>query len=838
MKSDRWAEIQALFHDALAVEPEQREALLSQADPQLRAEVTSLLQAHYDDPDFLEAPLTNAEWMEDAAVERIGPYQLVRPLGEGGMGRVYLARQETDAFTRFVALKVVKRGMDTEEVLRRFDAERRILASLRHSNIAQFLDAGATADGRPYFVMEFVDGERIDDWVSRTQPPLRQRLSVLRTLCGAVQHAHQNLVLHRDIKPGNVLIDIDGTPKLVDFGIGRLLDPAADGTRTHAAARRLTPEYAAPEQFGTEVVTTAADVYSLGVLLFELLTDQRPWQDDRTVDSVTPRPSDVVTQDDARPLAERTRLRRTLRGDLDNIVAMAMHPEPARRYASAAALASDLERYLAGRTVRARADSWGYRTAKFVTRNPWLVATAATLLIGSTTFAATARSQARTLERERDKAREVQGFLLETFGASTAEGAEGDSVSVRQLLDSQTEVASVAFDGDPELQGAMLGVLADAYERLGLYERADSLARVALDLHQQVHTGDHADVAAALNLLGWVEHQRGELDEAVQHLQASVSMWRRLSGEGEEGLSRALNDLGSVHDQAGRMDEAEPLLREALALRSESAGPLDRSVAITSSNLAVLHYRRGEYAAADSLGQMALDALRASVGPDHRRTFIAQSNLATFRWVAGDLDGAAVLHEDLLERHTRTSGGRNARTASAMVAYASLMRAQNRHAEAAEMLSEALVIQMEVFGSPHRDIGNTARILGVVLQRLGRNVEALASFEHALAVHREVFEAGHPLIGEALVGVAIANAELGGYPAAVSALEEAIGVFEAQSGPNDDRTADARLRLVEVLIDAGRDEEAAYTLATVDRARLSDRLGARWDALRERISPG
>lgn len=812
MKPDEWEKIQAIFHEALQRPPAERDDYVASAtggDRALGTRVNELLSAHFADPDFLETPL---EWPERAALdvpshghERIGPYQIVRPLGEGGMGVVYLANHSTPEFTRSVAIKVVRPGMDTDDVLRRFDTERQILASLNHAHIAQLYDAGATPDGRPYFVMEFVDGDRIDEWVTRTRPSLEQRLRLFQQICGAVQYAHQNLVVHRDLKPGNVLVTPDGSAKLVDFGIGRILSDssAPSGDVTHTQARVLTPDYAAPEQFTGSALTTAVDVYSLGVLLFELLTGRRPGRERRNgtpvgtdpTSATASRPSDAVRRREDLSPTDRARRARALRGDLDNIVAKAIRDDPARRYGSAAELAADIDRHLAGRTVQARPDSLAYRASTFARRNPWLLATAATVLVASTGFAVTTGIQSARIARERDKAQEVQSFLLETFGASTAEGAEGDSVSVRQLLDGQRDIVSTLYAADPEMEAEMLSVLAEAYERLGLYDPAAELATRALEASTALRGGDHPDVAHGLNVMGWIVHRRGDSAEGAELLARSVAMWRRLGERDPSGLARALNDLGSVLDQRGETEQAESVLREALALRQTVDGEYDRGVAVTSSNLAVLLYRQGDHAGADSLGQLALERLRSTVGPDHQRTFVAQSNLATFRWVAGDLEGAAELHEDLLERTTRIQGGDNPRTASAMVTYASLLRAQGRANDAETMLREALQIQEASLDPSHPDIGNTTRILGVILQQSGRPEEGLDYLERATQVNRSAYGPTHPLVGESLVGVGIAHEQLGRVAAALSAYAEAAEILSAARGPDHATTRDAKGRL-------------------------------------------
>ena len=836
MDPERWGVITRVFHEVLGQPREARGRALDAAcrgDPSLRRAVQQLLDAHDEDPEFLEVPLARVGslvWRDTgpgvSTEETLGAFRLVRPLGQGGMGEVFLATQETPEFSRSVAIKIVKRGMDGSDILRRFGVERQILATLRHPNIAQFYDAGTTDDGRPYFAMEFVDGRPIDTFARERQLSVKERLRLFQAVCSAVQHAHQNLIVHRDIKPGNVLVGDDGVPKLLDFGIGKVLagSPSPGTSLTRSEARVLTPEYAAPEQFRGEPVTTATDVYALGVLLFQLLTGHRPFEEDAAsyetlaraiCERTSPRPSEaVVGPAEAPPAAGR--LRRQLAGDVDNIILKALRKEPARRYGSAAALAEDVERHLTGRPVRARPDTLRYRTGKFLRRHRAAVAaaTAVVLALVGTTVVTTAQS--RRVVQERDKAREVQSFLLEAFGANAADEAP-DSVTVRQLLDRRAATVDAAYAGQPELEAEMFAVLADAYERLGIYDRAEQLARRALTLRQQLFSGDHPDLASSLSILGWIRHQQGASSEAVSLLERATAMWRRLGPAYREQMSRALNDLGAVYDQLGREDDAEPALREALAIRLARLGPRNREVGITASNLAVLLYRRGRFAAADSLGTQALQALRASLGPDHARSLIAQGNLANFRIAAGNITGAEAMERDLLQRQERTQGRRQPRTAAAMVNYANLLRVERRPGEAEPLLREALSIQEETLGPNHRDVGNTLRVLGLVLSQERHFDQAASALRRAVAVNRHVYGPVHVQVAAATQALATEYATSGDTVAAVREHRRAIAVYEQAVGPDHPRTIDARIRLGALLLAAGRPHDALDDLAEAHR---------------------
>ncbi|MCM3878095.1 MAG: serine/threonine protein kinase, partial [Thermoanaerobaculia bacterium] len=382
MTPERWRDVQRLFHEALERPRAERAAFVSGAaagDAELEAEVASLLASADTDEGFLETP---ARPPPETPRSRIGPYDVVREIGHGGMGTVFLAMRADEQFKKRVAIKVVRRGMDTEAVLRRFRQERQILAGLDHPNIARLLDGGNTEDSLPYLVMEYVEGEPVTTWCERRGIGVREKIALYRTICAAVHFAHQNLVVHRDLKPGNILVAEDGAPKLLDFGVAKLLNPEVSGQTldlTGASVRVFTPEYASPEQIRGERITTATDVYALGVLLHEILTGRRP-------------------------STEPGRTKRTLPPDLDTIVGMATHPEPARRYASAEQLSEDLRRYLEGLPVKARRDTLSYRTGRFLSRHKTGAAAAALVvlsLVGG--ILATAR-QARIARAERARA--------------------------------------------------------------------------------------------------------------------------------------------------------------------------------------------------------------------------------------------------------------------------------------------------------------------------------------------------------------------------------------------------------------------------------------------------
>src|SRR5690606_25896158 len=552
MTTDPLDRLERLFRAARMHPPDERAAFLDAAcadDPALRAEVEALLAADADaEADgFLARPATGL--LGDAAraagdggpgeapdplLDRlVGPYRVLRPLGEGGMGAVYLAVRE-EPFLRYVALKVVRAGLHAPEVVRRFEQERQILASLDHPNIARLLDGGVTDDGLPYFAMEYGAGRPLPTYCDEHRLSCDERLRLFRAVCEAVHYAHQNLVLHRDLKPSNILVATDGadgkpTVKLLDFGIAKVLNPHLSPSAmpvTRTALRVMTPEYASPEQVRGEPLSTASDVYSLGVVLYELLTGHRPYRITtgsteeivRVVCEQEPeRPSTKVVRDEtiARGNGEETitakavgaargahpeRLRRRLRGDLDTVVLMALRKEPQRRYASAEQLGRDLDRYRQGLPVLAHRDSRAYRLGKLVRRHKTATALVLVVLASVVGFALFSSWQARRVAEERDraqtaqaKAEQVAAFLVSLFGQADPTETLGDTLTVREVLDAGARRVEAELAGQPEVQAAVLSVIAQAYRSLGRSSDAVPLLERALALRRKALGNDHPD---------------------------------------------------------------------------------------------------------------------------------------------------------------------------------------------------------------------------------------------------------------------------------------------------------------------------------------------------------
>jgi len=493
MIADRWQQVDSLLQRSSEMDPSERTAFLNEAcgeDLELQSEVERLL-AHADKTlGFLKTPVAEAARELTLVGRRIGSYVLLRVLGEGGMGRVFLAARADEQYQQFVAVKLMHAGLwQSQMMLQRFQRERQILANLSHPNIARLLDGGMTPDGSPYLVMEYVGGTPIDEYCRKKRPSIKARLELFRKVCLAVEYAHKNLVVHRDIKPANVLVTEDGTPKLLDFGIAKLLDPDNEGQKlpkTRLTERLMTPEYASPEQLRGESITTATDVYGLGVLLYELLAGEQPFAEQtanplemvRQICEVDPRPPSAV--------ALRSPDRESLRGDLDAITLKALQKDRSRRYGSPSELAADINRYLNNQPVLARPATAAYRARKYFQQHRIGVSMAAFVAVVLVSFAVAQSFELRRTRRERERADRVTEFMTSMFRVSDPSEARGNEIRAREILDKASNNIATGLSKDPQLEAQMMHVMGTVYGSLGLYSRSETLLRQAAEIRKRV----------------------------------------------------------------------------------------------------------------------------------------------------------------------------------------------------------------------------------------------------------------------------------------------------------------------------------------------------------------
>ena len=787
---NRWETIQALYLDLLEFEDAERERELRRRcghDEELFREVCSLLNVDIhpllDGLAIDSVPLPTAAAQVGETVDR---YRLLERIGEGGMGVVYRAERADGAYEQTVALKLVKPGMDSEAVLRRFRFERQILAGLRHPGIARLLDGGLHGDARPYLVVEYVDGESIISYCDRHRLGIDERLRLFEQVCEAVAYAHQNLVVHRDLKPSNIFVTETepGNPqvKLLDFGIARLLQETEEMPMlTQAGERVLTPAYAAPEQIAGGRVTTATDVYGLGVVLFELLTGERPIDEKelRNLERAVlhhdpPPPSTARLTDEAadRRRTTRAQLKRRLSGDLDTIILKSLRKEPERRYASADGLLSDLIRHRRNMPVAARPDRAGYRIRKFVQRHRAGVAaaTAAVVLVlavAGVAFDRVSRERDRA-QLEATKAAAVAAFLQETFAVSDPSQSRGETVTARELLDRGAARIAADLSDQPEIRAQMLHVIGEVYGSLGLVGEADTLLHRALELRQSILSDDHPDLARTLNALGVLYEMQGRYGEAVQVNREAVEILR-MHGE-EEALANSLHSLAHAQMRHGDLADAERNIREAIDIKRRLYGDVHAQVAYSLNILGDVHLYQHDTERGEPILREVLEMRRRLLGEDHLDVAVSHHNL-----------GAAL---------------RNLR----------------RHAEAEEHYRKALPIWEKVYGTRGSEYANTLSHLALMVSAQGRFEEAEALHHEALDLMRGVFGDEHPRLSVALVRLAMSLTQENRLAEAEAVYRDALAMQRSVLGDAHPFTSDWMVRLGNTIRLQGRYAEAEQML--------------------------
>jgi eukaryotic-like serine/threonine-protein kinase len=820
---DRRRRADRILDEALDLPPEQRAALLDRAcgdDAELRALVLRLLAgAEGTAPALtpggaLHGPLwdgTGGEGEEEGSLEAgeiVGRYRIVRELGRGGMAVVFLAERADGEFEQRVALKLLKRGLDTDELVRRFDQERQILASARHPGLARLLDGGVGPGGRPYLVMELVDGRPIDAYCDEERLPVRERLRLFLQVARAAEAAHRSLVVHRDIKPSNILVAADGHAKLLDFGIAKLLatdvGPAAAAPVTLLATRLMTPAYASPEQLRGDAVTTASDIYQLGLLLYVLLTGRFPYslgggQPGEVARAITggepTRPSAAVAAPARRsqPPGDEVeepekiaalrgstpaRLRRELAGDLDTIVLTALRKEPERRYGSVAVMISDVERFLRGRPISARPDTWSYRTGKFVRRHAAAVVTAAAalLLVAAMTAAYTLQ-----LSRERDRealaaarATQVAGFLRGLFAVAAPTQSRGEAITARQLLDQGAARIEADLADQPALQADLMTLMGDVYRDLALYDEAKSLLAKAVARRRRSPGEDRLDLASSLHGLARVLAEKGEHKAARKLYEEALAIREASLGPAHPDVGRTLAGLGRIHEALADFPAARRLQERALAILEAALGPRHPEIGLSLRDLGQTLMESLAPQDARPRLERALAILQESFGADHPHTAGARVRLGDALSSLGDRAAARAHYEQALPHLERTYGPEHPVVAEVLSTLGNLVIApgdyQKDPAGAIAYHRRALAIREAAFGSVHPLIVATLNNLGRAQVLHGDHQDARASFERSLAATETLFGAGHP-------DLKIPLYELAGLDQKAGRLDDALRLY-------------------------------------------------------------
>jgi len=719
---DRWRRVSEILDGALDLSGDERAAYLDGAcgaDADLRGHVERLIAAADAPESFLGTPaferaaplvaeFTSAASASAVEGQRVGPYRLVRELGAGGMAVVWLAEREDGQFQQQVAIKFVKQGLRSRDAQRRFLQERQILARLEHPAIARLLDGGVTAEGTPYFVMERVAGVPVTAYCRERGLDARGRLGVFLQICDAVQYAHRNLIVHRDLKPSNILVDGDGHAKLLDFGIAKLTGEAREASEpAETVERALTPEYAAPEQVRGDPVSTSTDVYALGVVLYELLTGERP----------DPRGA------------------RALHGDLDRIVLKAMHDAPDRRYASVEALAADVRRHLDGLPVAARGDALAYRAGKFLRRHR--VASAAAMLVLLTLVAGLVATtwQARRAAREAKKADTVKDFLKTILAAADPEQNGGREPSLRQLLDAGAQRIDGELRDQPDVQSEVTAVIGAAYQTLGEYDRSAALFRA--DLDRQRRNGGSRSLAAATDLSRIADalYEQNKYDASGPLYEDALSIARERLGPRAPQIAELLWDIAGVRRNRGDLAGAEAFDKDALAIYVGIAGDDSTEAAGVRESLSILYAQEGRFAESASLQAQVVETRARHLSADHPFTLNSRYNLAYTYVNLGHFEDAIPMAEDVVARQRRVLGPRHDRLAVSLRILARALDQAGRAGDALAPAAEALAIQTAEFGPVHVQVAIDHVWQAVAEMHAGRLANAEADARNALAYY-------------------------------------------------------------------------------------------------------
>jgi serine/threonine-protein kinase len=855
--------------DGLALTGERRAGWLAEIaarDADLASDLESLIAEHerLQQSHFLEGDgpvFQPAEEQPSLEGQIIGAYRLLSLIGQGGMGSVWVAERCDGRFEGRAAVKLLNIALVGRAVEERFRREGNFLAKVTHAHIARLIDAGVSATGQPYLVLEHVDGQPIDRYCDEKALGIDARITLFLDVLEAVAHAHANLIVHRDIKPDNVLVSVTGQVKLLDFGIAKLVDADARWGSEHSeaspltqeAGAALTPLYAAPEQLADGPVTTATDIYALGVLLYVVLTGQHPVGETphspltlmRAIVDVEPRRmSDVVAGGSpaVEGLADRaarrstsvSRLQRTLQGDLDTIVGKALKKDASERYVSVSAFADDLRRYLRHEPISARADSAWYRAARFVRRHAQGVAatTAGVLVLVGVTAFYTNRLAAERDRAQREAAKSARvsealsGLLM---GADPiANRATADGFTVTGLLDTATDRARKNLADQPDAQAEIFTIIGRMYRRIGMYDKAQELLEQALAAGRAAFGPDHASVAQTLNDLGALAAEKGDNQAAAVSLESALAIRRRVFGPEHTNVADTLAELGRIYQDQGLNARAEPLHREALAIRRKLLGDDAGETGTSLSDLASVLRLNGDLDGAEALLRQSLAINRKARGDTHAMTATTLHDVALIVGAKGDRAAAESMFRTAMDIHRKALGESHPLVAVTLNSLSRVLRDQGRLDEAEAALQEALTIARGALGNDHQLVAIYSVNLGSIQLARGAPQAAESSIREGLRIRRlspqmvpnrrRILPEDDWSIGaiQSLLGAALIP--LKRYGEAETALLEARRSLDTLSPPPQREIQKTVTRLVDLYTAWGKQDEAARY-----RALLADR---------------
>lgn len=816
MDSSRWEHIQTLFHEAAALPADARHSFLQSAcigDEGLAADVLALLQEDARSS-ILDTPLAAVahNLLEGATpatlpFEELGPYKICRVLGEGGMGVVYLAQRQD--LGSFVALKLLRDAWLSPARRDRFAAEQRTLAQLNHPTIARLYDADTLPDGTPYFVMEYVEGLPLTTYCVQNACPIKQRLQLFRQACEAVQFAHSNAVIHRDLKPSNILVRLDGSIRLLDFGIAKQIESLDMGApQTMTALRLMTPAYASPEQIRGQRIGIQSDVYSLGVILYELLSDQLPFD----LSNLAPAEAEAVLLDHepAKPSVAAARAKGSARtmlstgswADLDVLCLTAMHKDPQRRYRTVEALIRDVDHYLQAEPLEARPDTVTYRLSKFVRRNRREVAAAGVVLatvLGLVVFFTARLAKARDAAlAEAARTQRIQRFTMNLFQGGDESVGPADDLRVVTLVDRGVQEAR-ALTADPKTQAELYQTLGNVYTNLGKFEQAEKLLNSSLEQRKSLFGANSTPVAESLVALAELRDAQAKFDEAETLVRQSLAISKHHLPPTHPTIGKTTALLGKILEDLGRYDAAIAVQEEAARLQS-STGSNSAELAATLTELANSQFYAGHYDLSEALNKRVLTMDRQLYGDRHPHVADDLINLGAIQYERGHFVEAERFYREGLDIVRSFYGKDHPATASALTMLGRGLVSEGKLDEAADVLQEALSIQEKVFGKVHPRVAGSLNELGKIAQKRGKLDEAQAELTRTVEIYRSVYNGKHYYIGVALSNLAGVYVEKKQYSEAERLFGEALQMYKQTLAPDHQLFGIAHVRLGRALL--------------------------------------
>ena len=825
-----------LFQAALGIKPADRSAFLDGeciGNPELRQAVEHLLALDADAGSFLEHPLiesTTADNLNPSGVS-IDQYQLVQLIGEGGMGEVWLAEQKRP-IRRRVAIKLIKAGMDTREVVSRFESERQALALMDHPAIAKVFDAGTTLEGRPYFVMEYVAGMPITTYCDRRKLNTRQRLELFISVCEGVQHAHQKAIIHRDLKPSNILVtELDGkpVPRIIDFGVAKAISQFLSPRTLHTQIGAMigTLDYISPEQAdsGGVDIDTRSDVYSLGVVLYELLSGALPFDFQKLAydevlrcmrDQDAPNPSARLrTQEGDSALAAKNRnvdlltLVSLLQGDPDSITLKALEKDRARRYSTPLELATDIGRYLRHEPVSAHGPSAAYRARKYIRRHRIAVTLVSLLVLLAATFAIAQTIQLRRVRNERDRADRVTDFLTNMFKVPAPSEARGNTVTAREILDRSSNEIERGLEKEPEVRAQLTLVMAKTYENLGLFSRAHELMERVIEDRRRTLGPDHPKTLEAMSQMGWILYREGRDIEAERLTRAMIDAQSRVLGPDDPATLETKDHLVWILLRQAHYADVEKLENELITASSNKLGPEHPRTLRFMEGLAVAYGHQSRFTEAETEYRKLIDLERLNLGADHPGTLSTMHNLANMFLSQGNYAEAEKLYRETLQIQQRILGPDHPDTANTMTALANTLRFINGHqAEAEELYRKSLAIELRTMGPDHPYTTAAKEGLANVLSSEKRYAEAETLLREIVAQRQRLLGTDHTDTLLSQYNLATVLKHQNRFPEAEKLIRETLTTQARVLDPTDPDTLASRSFLADILNRENKPEEA------------------------------